>query len=155
IAEGLSRPVEESGRMRQWRTEGGMLLIDDTYNSSPASLKLALELLGTVEWNGRRAAVLGDMLELGDHSRDEHFKIGREAVPQSAALLVAFGEEARAIAGGALEAGMSSESCMSYVDFDKFAAEAGKIFRSGDMVLIKGSRGMKMERIVNVLKELK
>lgn len=155
IVAGLSKPVDESGRMRQWRTESGMLLIDDTYNSSPASLRQAVELLGDVNWEGRRAAVLGDMLELGDYSRSEHYKAGKESVARSADLLVAFGEEARAIADGAEAGGMRNGSIFSFADFDELAGKASGIFRPGDMVLIKGSRGMKMERIVNLLREMK
>lgn len=148
IAEGLARPIEESGRMRSRRTPDGKLILDDTYNSSPASLRQALELLGSVKWDGRRVAVLGDMLELGDHSRDEHFKAGRDSVARNADLLVTFGPEARHIAEGAAEAGWGKDRCFSYEDFESFEGDAGRLFKPGDLILVKGSRGMKMEQIV-------
>lgn len=154
ISERLALPAEEGSRMRIVRSPCGMLLIDDTYNSSPASLRLALELLGSVAWNGRRVAVIGDMLELGEFSHAEHLKIGKETASRNAGVLVTFGEEARAFAEGAASAGMARGSIFSFTDFDALAEEAEDIFHTGDMVLIKGSRGMKMERIVNLLGEM-
>jgi UDP-N-acetylmuramoyl-tripeptide--D-alanyl-D-alanine ligase len=154
IAEGIAKPAEESGRMRRVKTADGKLILDDTYNSSPAALRLALELLGNVKWAGRRVAALGDMLELGDHSRGEHFRIGRDVVAKCADALVAFGPEARHIAEGAAEGGWEGGRISHYENFDEIAADAKKLFRPGDLILVKGSRGMRMERVVALIEGL-
>ncbi len=151
ISKNLSKPFGESGRMNKIKTPDGKLIIDDTYNSSPSSLKLALELLGKVNWPGRRAAVLADMLELGDFSKDEHFNIGLKHLPENLDLLITFGEEAASIANGAIEAGFNKDNCFVYMDFDMLAEDIVRHFTGGELVLVKGSRGMKLERAVNLL----
>jgi len=154
VAQGLSKEVEESGRMRRIRTEGGVMIIDDTYNSSPASLRMALELLGSIEWSGRRVAVLGDMLELGEYSKMEHTGIGAEEVVRFCDVLVTLGSEARYVAEGAAREGLPHERCFSYHEFEAIAREAENIFRRDDLILVKGSRGLKMERVVELLGEI-
>jgi len=153
VAEGLAMDIGEAGRMRRVGTPDGKLLIDDTYNSSPASLAMTLELLGTVEWSGRRVAALGDMKELGDFSRDEHFRIGRDFAAKSADALVTVGSEAKAIAEGALYAGMREDGVAAFETFEEFAESGAGLFGPGDLVLVKGSRAMGMERVVKFIEE--
>ena len=154
VAEGLRRKIEESGRLRRLHSLRGNIILDDTYNSNPASLAMALEMLGNFPWSGRKVAILGDMLELGDYSASEHRRIGEQFVPAHAGALVAFGPEALHIAEGAMAAGMPEDSVLHAPDFETFAQDAKKRFQPSDLILVKGSRGMKMERIVDWLMEL-
>jgi len=123
-------------------------IIDDTYNSSPESSMLALEILNDIPAQGRKIAVFGDMLELGKLTEEGHIQVGKKVVELNIDYLFIIGEKSRDIANGAKEAGMSEDSIF-YFPFNK---EAGLFLqdrmKEGDMVLVKGSRGMKMEEIV-------
>lgn len=117
----------------------GSTIIDDTYNASPASTNAALEVLG--EASGRRVAILGDMFELGDYEESGHREVGRQAA-KCADVLVAVGERSRWTAEEARAAGMG--------DVREFAAREDVDFspEPGDVILVKGSRGMRMDEIV-------
>ena len=122
-------------------------IINDAYNSNPESLKSALTFLSDIEIAGKRIAILGDMLELGKHSHTLHLKTG-QTIPTNINLLITVGPHSRAIAGGAAGRVESILSC----DTPKQAAqELIQYAQPGDAVLIKGSRGIKLEQ---VLKEL-
>ena len=123
-------------------------ILDDTYNSSPASAIAALNLLD--ELKGRKIAVLGDMLELGSCEESEHRKVGRR-VTDVADLLVTVGPRGRIIGEEALTLGMSSESIRIVQDNKAAIAHLRQVVEPGDIILIKGSRGMTMEQIVNAL----
>ncbi|MEW6202296.1 MAG: UDP-N-acetylmuramoyl-tripeptide--D-alanyl-D-alanine ligase, partial [bacterium] len=154
IWEGLRRETYQEGRMRKVSTANGKLILNDTYNSNPASLRMAIELLGGLPWERRRVAILGDMLELGDFSRAEHEAIGSEKVRKCCDLLITYGTDARYIGEGARRAGMSSEAVFHFDNFFDFAQRAGGLLKSGDLILVKGSRGMKMEEIVSHLQKI-
>jgi UDP-N-acetylmuramoyl-tripeptide--D-alanyl-D-alanine ligase len=128
----------------------GALLLDDTYNAAPSSVIAALNLLAELE--GRRIAVLGDMLELGDFEERGHRMVGARAA-QVAAELVAVGERARWIADEAARSGLSPSRISAVAD----SAAATELLRTrigaGDVVLIKGSRGMHMDSIIAGLEE--
>ncbi len=130
------------GRMRLLPGIHQSLLIDDTYNSSPAASVSALETLGTVSAT-RKIAVLGDMLELGKHTVEAHKNIGN-ITREYADVLIVVGP----IKDGALESGMDSNDIFEF----NTAIEAGEFLKSfiksGDLVLIKGSQGVRMERTV-------
>jgi UDP-N-acetylmuramoyl-tripeptide--D-alanyl-D-alanine ligase len=152
IVRGLGNARTTGRRMRPVRLEGGGMLIDDCYNANPQSTKAALlTLTHLVRGKGRAIAVLGDMLELGPTELDLHRDVGRFAAGAGLALLVCFGTRARAIGEGAMEAGIPSE----HVLFSEDPAEAVELVRSHarptDVILVKGSRGMKMERISDPL----
>ena len=128
------------------RMIGKLLLINDTYNANPVSTCAALHTLASAS-RGRRIAVLGDMLELGRESESAHRQVG-QAVVNTADLLITVGERARSIADGARNAGMAEE-CVVVCASNRQAGDC--IIESaddGDVILIKGSRGMKMEEIV-------
>jgi UDP-N-acetylmuramoyl-tripeptide--D-alanyl-D-alanine ligase len=129
----------------------GSTLLDDTYNSSPESAVAALEALEDLV--GRKIAVLGDMLELGTHETEGHYYVGRR-VANVASLLVTVGKRAHLIGLSALESGMSSDQVVRLADNDDAIAYLREKVQEGDMVLIKGSRGMSMEQIVHALAEL-
>jgi UDP-N-acetylmuramoyl-tripeptide--D-alanyl-D-alanine ligase len=128
---------------------GGITVLDDAYNANPASMGEALALLGSVETAGERRAVLGDMLELGEGSEALHEAAGR-AVP-SGAWLYAAGSFAEAVARGARAAGVPAARIRRFDDVDAMAAAVAADARPGDLVLVKGSRGMRLERVVQAL----
>jgi UDP-N-acetylmuramoyl-tripeptide--D-alanyl-D-alanine ligase len=117
-------------------------VIKDCYNAGPESMAAALEVLG--KRPGRKIAVLGDMLELGDHSKPEHEKIGR-LVSQKADILLCYGPESAYICAGAVESGMKKENALHFLDRESLAQQLKKMAQKGDVMLFKGSRGMKME----------
>jgi UDP-N-acetylmuramoyl-tripeptide--D-alanyl-D-alanine ligase len=129
---------------------GGALILDDTYNAAPPSVIAALNLLAELE--GRRVAVLGDMLELGDYEEQGHRLVGMRAA-EVADEVVAVGDRARWIADEAIRAGLGHGQ-VTVVDDAQAAVDLlrGRI-RSGDVVLVKGSRGMHMEEIIAGLEE--
>jgi UDP-N-acetylmuramoyl-tripeptide--D-alanyl-D-alanine ligase len=126
----------------------GSTLLDDTYNSSPASAIAALTLLD--ELNGRKIAVLGDMLELGSYEDEGHRKVGRRAM-DVVDLLVTVGPRGRIIGQEVLGLGMDPEAIKIVEDNDEAIEHLRQVITPGDMVLVKGSRGMTMEQIVNAL----
>jgi UDP-N-acetylmuramoyl-tripeptide--D-alanyl-D-alanine ligase len=133
------------------RTEKGALLLDDTYNASPQSTIAALNLLE--ELDGRRVAVLGDMLELGPYEQQGHEMVGIRAA-QVVDELIVIGQRAKTIAAKALAFGLPSEK-VTQLDDSMEAIEILKERLTGnDVVLVKGSRGMHMDNIVPALEQL-
>ena len=137
----------EHGRMELLEL-AGVRIIDDTYNANPASLKAAVEVLKSTPAAGRRLAALGDMLELGDFSEREH-ELAGEMLGGIDALWAA-GRFADAMARGARMAGVPQVETFS--DSTGLAAAVQDRLKKGDLVLVKGSRGMRMERLVEALK---
>jgi UDP-N-acetylmuramoyl-tripeptide--D-alanyl-D-alanine ligase len=130
----------------------GFTVIDDSYNANPDSTSRALELLGNYPANRRKVAFLGSMLELGEVARERHELIGAVAVENNVRLLVAVGENAQDIRRGAIAAGMDSRAIVTWPDSEAALASL-ELLRPGDVVLIKGSLGVKMDRIVQELKD--
>ena len=138
------------GRMRLLKGIKDSLIIDDTYNSSPLACESALKTLGEIKCKdkeGKKIAVLGDMLELGRHTTEAHKNIGKIA-KENADILIVVGPRAKAIKEGAIEAGMGLESIFEFLN----SYEAGDFIKTflqkNDIVLIKGSQGMRMECVV-------
>lgn len=123
----------------------GSLILDDTYNASPASMIAALNLLE--DFHSRRIAVLGDMLELGDAEEASHRLVGRRAI-QVADLLVTVGERGRIIGEEAVAAGMARDRVRTTANAEEAVAYLLEIVANGDTVLVKGSRAVHMDRIV-------
>jgi UDP-N-acetylmuramoyl-tripeptide--D-alanyl-D-alanine ligase len=135
------------------RLPGGITLIDDSYNSSPTALRRALHTLKTATGSARKVAVLGEMLELGSHSVRMHEECGETAARAGLDLLIAVGgASADALAKAAVRAGMA-ESSVAYVPTNtEAAALALQRTRPGDLVLVKGSRGIGTDLVVDRLK---
>ncbi len=129
----------------------GSLLIDDTYNSSPDSALAALNLLEDLD--GRHIAVLGDMLELGDAEHHSHQVVGRR-VAGVADLLITVGRRAETIAREAVGAGLAANRVRAVGDAPEAVPLLEELVNPGDVILIKGSLGMKMDRIVTALGRL-
>jgi UDP-N-acetylmuramoyl-tripeptide--D-alanyl-D-alanine ligase len=135
------------------RLPGGLTVVDDSYNSSPSALARALETIASAKGSARKAAVLGEMLELGDHAARLHAESGRLAAAAGLDWLIAVGgAPAREMAEAAVAAGMPSQS-VAYVDTREEAARAAlERARPGDLVLVKGSRGIGTDLVVERLK---
>lgn len=140
------------GRMRVLPGLKSTLLIDDTYNSSPFACEQALQAISELVHVKRKIAVLGDMLELGKFSSDEHKRIGT-IVAKNVDVLFTVGIRAMHIAEGALSAGMSEKNIFQYDDVDRAGRELQSILQVGDVVLIKASQGIRAERIVEEVME--
>ena len=150
IVAGLESYEQPPGRVRLLPGIKGTLLIDDTYNASPAATEAALDSLALTKPRGRTIAVLGDMLELGRVSVEEHRKIGAK-VAKVCNLLVVVGVRARDIAMGALDNGMRDEHILQFEDSQKAGKELEQLVAEGDAILIKGSQSIRMERAVEEL----
>ncbi len=150
ILEGLEDYEPPHGRMHLIRGIKDTLIIDDTYNASPAAVAAGLDTLAFIAPTGRKIAALADMLELGRVSVDAHRKVGAQAA-KAVDLLVTVGFRARDIASGALDNGLADEQIFQYEDSDRAGDELAAMLRPGDCVLVKGSQSMRMERVVEHL----
>lgn len=148
VAEGLGRMAPTPGRMRILPGIKRTVIIDDTYNASPVAVLAALLSIVELDGDSRKFAVLGDMLELGSLSEEEHAKIGQAVARYKFDVLITVGERSRDIARAARTSGMSEDYIFEFGS----TKEAGRFIQDriepGDIVLIKGSRGMHMERVV-------
>jgi UDP-N-acetylmuramoyl-tripeptide--D-alanyl-D-alanine ligase len=132
------------------RLGGGVTLLDDSYNSNPAAVEAAVGAL-TLSARGRRVAFLGDMLELGPTAAELHARTG-EAVAGKLDLLVAAGPLAHHFLEGARRAGKDPTAMAAFSDSAAAAEAAVALVRPGDAVLVKGSRGARMEKVVEALR---
>lgn len=138
------------GRMRLLKGMNGSIIIDDTYNASPKATEHGLKTLSEIETTGRKIAVLGDMLELGSHTREEHYKIGKIA-GASVHKLYTVGIRSRATAEGALDEKMKDENIMQCDTSIDAGKELVQVLREGDVAYVKGSQSMRMERTVKMI----
>lgn len=151
IVTGLAQFTAVAGRLDLSPLPCGGLLLDDSYNSNPLSAQVALDALASLSGRGRRIAVLGDMLELGEKSAQMHEDLGGK-VAKIADALIAVGQYAVNICRGAEAAGMKSEQMIVVADA---AAAIDPLLgqqHPGDKILVKGSRGVQLEKIVEALK---
>ncbi|MDP3762745.1 MAG: UDP-N-acetylmuramoyl-tripeptide--D-alanyl-D-alanine ligase [bacterium] len=149
-AEALSLYSAPPGRLKLIKGIKETLILDDTYNSSPKAAQAALETLAEIPAK-RKIAVLGDMLELGKHTITAHREIGEMATEKKIDLLITVGVRAKFFAEGATKAGFNKKQILSFGDSEEAARELEKIIGAGDLILIKGSQGIRMEKIVEAL----
>ena len=138
------------GRMRILPGMNGSIIIDDSYNASPKAVEHGLATLGQIDTKGIKIAILGDMLELGEFTRDEHYKIGLEAA-KSAHKLYTVGIRARTIAEGALDGKMLDENIMQCDTSIDAGKELVQVLQEGDVVYMKGSQSVRMEYAVKMI----
>ncbi|MDO8604437.1 MAG: UDP-N-acetylmuramoyl-tripeptide--D-alanyl-D-alanine ligase [bacterium] len=143
----LSTYTSPPGRMRVLSGLKGSTIIDDTYNASPVASFAAVEALKSIKTKGRRIAVLGDMLELGKFTIEEHKKLG-EQVGSFVDILIAVGPRAKYIIEGALDGGIGEKKILDFDDSRLAGKYLEGIIGVGDIILIKGSQGIRMERAV-------
>lgn len=139
-------------RLNLIETAGGFTLINDAYNASPDSMKAALQVLSSMPAL-RKIAVLSDMLEMGQESENGHRQVGRFACESGMDFVFTTGSLSRWITEEALAAGMAPEKVCHFDTKDLLIEKLKTVVTSGDAVLIKGSRSMKMERVVEALQE--
>ena len=151
IVEGLAAFRPYKGRFRI-EPVGPLTLIDDSYNANPASTGAALATLGEIKGSARAFVALGDMLELGGDEAELHRLVGVQAA-QVADRLYLIGELTAHTAAGAREAGLAAEQVCGGMDHAAVAAEIIEQARPGDLILIKGSRGMRMETIAELIRQ--
>lgn len=136
-----------NGRMRLVDGIRGTFIIDDSYNASPQAMEAAIETLGNIRATGRKIAVIGDMLELGKFTEDAHRRAGAK-VAAAADMLLTVGIRAKFVSAEAAEQGMKKTTMRHAAN----AAEAGEYLKDklekGDVILVKGSQAMRMERVV-------
>jgi UDP-N-acetylmuramoyl-tripeptide--D-alanyl-D-alanine ligase len=143
------KPAAHRGELL--RLPGGVTLIDDSYNSSPAALKRSLETVAASTGSARKIAILGEMLELGAHAARLHDECGRAAAEAGLEILITVGGEgAQGLADAARNAGM--RAVVHAYTSDDAAQLALQRVRPGDLVLVKGSRGIRTDLVVDRLK---
>jgi UDP-N-acetylmuramoyl-tripeptide--D-alanyl-D-alanine ligase len=140
-------------RMEVIPLKGGKTLIDDTYNANPHSMELALETLVEVKGMGKAIAVLGDMLELGNFKKEAHEQLGEKVSKLSIDFLLALGEEAPVVVESAIRHGFPAERARVVESHSEVISLLGQMIQNGDWILVKGSRRMAMEKIVEGLKD--
>lgn len=151
IAKALQSFAASKNRM-QVKKLLDLTVLDDCYNANPSSMRSALSTLGSVKTNGHRIAVLGDMLELGKDGPQLHEEIGQYLMEMGVDELFTFGNLSRHINSAARAKGLPRNRAHHFSDFDLMTAELKKSIQLGDVILVKASRGMKLERVYEFLK---
>jgi UDP-N-acetylmuramoyl-tripeptide--D-alanyl-D-alanine ligase len=151
VAEGLARYRPVGGRMERVALPRNIILINDTYNANPQSMQVALESLAKLKGRSRGIAVIGDMGELGESALEAHRATGKLVAALGLDHLFALGKFARPLADAAVAAGMPSERVHVGETHEAVAAAVRELLQGNDWVLVKGSRSMKMERVVEAL----
>lgn len=151
VVRGLAAYRGVQRRMARVELGGGRVLIDDSYNANPQSTEAALRSLARWSEGGRALAVLGSMGELGDSADEAHRRMGRLAAELGVARLFSYGERAELLAAGAAEGGLASDHVMVGRSHEELTEAVASVLQEGDWVLVKGSRAMQMERVVEGL----
>jgi UDP-N-acetylmuramoyl-tripeptide--D-alanyl-D-alanine ligase len=154
ISQSLKNYKAPKGRMNLISGIKKTLIIDDTYNASPIPTEVALEVLQSIKLpaeDDKKFAVLGDMLELGGFSEEGHKQVGRAVVKSGVDYLVTVGERSRDISRAALEAGMNEDRIFNFPTPEEAGLFVQGKMKQGDVVLVKGSQGMRMEKVVKEL----
>lgn len=152
IAGALSGFVAPKMRM-QGLEQGSLYLINDAYNANPSSMKAAIEAMDALARPGRRVLVLGEMRELGEQSTRCHRKVGLEAGTSSANVIVTVGSMARVMADGATSAAGTSKRIYPFPTIESLMDKLPDLLEPGDNVLLKASRGTRLERLVPVIEK--
>ena len=151
ILDGLMAYIPSKMRMNITQVQGGITIMDDTYNASPDSMKAALSVLANYQSSGRKVAVLGDMFEMGDFGPKLHQEVGKYVAEEKIDVLYAIGDLAKYIAEGAKEHKSKNLTVKYYADKQNFITDLEHILHKNDTVLLKASRGMQFEEIVKAI----
>jgi UDP-N-acetylmuramoyl-tripeptide--D-alanyl-D-alanine ligase len=138
-------------RMESFTTASGITVLNDAYNANPSSMAAAVDTLAAVRVSGKRVAVLGDMAELGSLTELAHFEIGERVARAGLDVLVTVGERASRIADGARADGMTTDSVRQCATVGEAAEVLDDVAECGDAVLVKASRVMCLEKLVEGL----
>jgi UDP-N-acetylmuramoyl-tripeptide--D-alanyl-D-alanine ligase len=151
IAKGIEDAQMTAWRMEMIKKPEEITIINDAYNANPVSMRSALMALGDIAKDKRAIAVLGDMAELGTISEEAHSEVGKIAVDYGTDILIAVGKRARKIAQSALERGLPRGSVFVADKVDRAAEILRSIIEPGDVILIKGSRFLGLEKLVDLV----
>ncbi|GAA4857846.1 UDP-N-acetylmuramoyl-tripeptide--D-alanyl-D-alanine ligase [Paenibacillus vulneris] len=154
IAEGLRASVMTGMRIEMLKAPSGLTILNDAYNASPTSMKAALSLLEELQGYRRKIVVLGDMLELGEREEDFHREIGRQLNPATIDRVYVFGKLAQLISEEAATR-YPAGRVHTFEDKSQMAQAVAAYAAPEDVVLVKGSRGMKLEQVVTLLQQVK
>lgn len=153
IQQGLLNFVPSAMRLDIRLTHQGYKLLNDVYNASPLSMRSAVDTLNDIA-AGRKIAVLGDMLELGDISTGAHLQVGKYVAEQGIDALFTLGEQGKYMAEGARQAARKPDYVVSFTTIEPLMEKLSAFVKAGDTILVKGSRGMRMERVSKGLEEV-
>jgi UDP-N-acetylmuramoyl-tripeptide--D-alanyl-D-alanine ligase len=150
IIEHLSHATGADMRLALTKANG-ISILNDAYNANPNSMRAAIDTAVTLPHDGRRIAVLGDMLELGKTSEQYHHEVGELAGKSGFSLLACVGPESKQMADAAEAAGMARENVLRFADSNTAAEQLPRLVHEGDLVLVKASRGIKLEVVAKAL----
>ncbi|MCL2102768.1 MAG: UDP-N-acetylmuramoyl-tripeptide--D-alanyl-D-alanine ligase [Syntrophorhabdaceae bacterium] len=153
LEEGFAAFTSVPGRFHAEPLRGGGLLLDDSYNANPASVEAALRALVSLARGRRTVVVLGDMLEMGRFSVTSHSRIGHLAASLKIEQLFAFGNESAYFAKSAIEGGMDPLSVNHFLEQRELRKAVREFLKEGDVVLIKGSRGMGLDETAKYIRD--
>jgi UDP-N-acetylmuramoyl-tripeptide--D-alanyl-D-alanine ligase len=136
-------------QLENWKKVG---IINDAYNANPASMEAAIKTLAGIQCRGDKAAILGDMFELGRQTSRQHLQLGKQVARAGIDRLYLLGAQAKQVRQGALQSGLPAERIVIGKDHVDLATRLRSHVKRGDWLLFKGSRGMKMEKVLNHLK---
>jgi len=156
IIYGLKNYEPAAKRLEIGMHSSGILLVNDSYNANPASMRAAIETVSGMRKGEKAVAVLGDMLELGDYGMTAHREIGTMVARNAFSYLLAVGEYSAVLVKAARMAGMDANTAFSFADKEALTERLvelirGRLLRKGDIILFKGSRGMRMETVIDHL----
>lgn len=152
LVEGISQFTPVHGRCHIEQI-GPWTIIDDSYNSSPVSMKAACQVIQDWSGTGKRIIVMGDMLELGAESNKYHLEMGELIASLGIDLLFVCGKQAGAVTQGAISGNLSQDQVIQATDVNEILNEVHSQLEPGDVVLVKGSRSLRMERLIKSLKQ--
>ncbi len=150
VLPGVARLRGARGRMQIHRA-GGLTLIDDSYNANPLSASAGISQLAGMQGHRRRVMVVGDMLELGAAADSRHRDLGRQVAQAGIDMLVAVGQYAENVLSGAREQGLSNDRLLAWQDAEGCMRDLPELLGDGDLVFVKGSRAMGLDRLVDRL----
>ncbi len=153
ICEGLSAFRQIQGRMNIQRLTTGITVIDDTYNANPTSVIESLNTLKDLKGNNESIIIFGDMLELGESAERLHEDVGRAMADTDAGRIFLRGDFSESVAKGATERGFKEEHIYLVTSPEEIMKPLHSLLRAGDWILVKGSRGMRMERFLHAIME--
>lgn len=153
VRNGLQNFKPPEMRMQIIKTKN-ITIINDAYNANPASTRAALEVLRSVNSKGRKVFIFGNMFELGDRKVSEHKKIGKLVLESQIDIFITVGELAGLSAATAKESGLNENKIFSFKNTGEVGEKLLSILQSNDTLLLKGSRAMRLENVLEVLKEL-
>lgn len=154
IIKGITNYKSEKMRLNIYKLNNNITLIDDSYNASVDSMKSAIETLVSVSNNkGRTIAILGSMFEMGEYAEEGHKKVGEIVLNNKISKLICIGSEAKQIASGAITNGMNESDIYYYDNKEDFIPDIDSLIREDDTIIIKASRGMHLEKVVEQIRK--